>query len=393
MAALKNIEKINIAIFLLHPSVQQLLDMVHDHPEWPVSEMIEHLQNQQRKEIFSYAEARAILTRLYLGTGIERHKIHKLAYQKNKKLSMKEKKYAEVIEAIRDRCQRQKTLLALPGKISQQQRLQFLERVLINRESVTTVCQEAHISPKRWYKWLKQYRKLGSNPEAFLNILSPGKKLSNQNPRLANAILKIVVDHPEYGVIKILRELEIKKGKQDIKRFRLTTFLQHIQLDTAEKRLAYAAANGNGKAKTHTIPGVYTRLSVDEKIALMRRVFMGEQVEQLCKEAGVSQSVFYDWLKKYYNSQGSSKSLEFQRIYPKGEKHPQYIPDAARLIFEVIKIHPEYGADLISRQLKEKTGKNLIAPSTIQQFLRSQKLNTIKERKVYAKIHVRQLSP
>jgi transposase-like protein len=394
MALPADIEHIAIPLLLFDASVQQLLDLVHDHPDWPISALVaNHPQNQNGAQGFSYTLAQAILKRLSLSTAIRRAALHTFA-QKNKgvQLPTRGKIHPDIVQYLRSRCQQQTALVA-QTPFSQQQKLQFLLRVVKERQAVTKVCDKAHLSRKRWYKWRKRYKQTGGNPDAFLRLLSPGKELVVQRPALVNSIFSLVTAHPEYGVVRLQRELTRNDGKPVIKRTRLAAFLAQQKLHTAQKRLAYAADHGNSQAQTQSIAGVYTKLSVKDKLALIQRVFKGEKAQHVCRETGVSLSVFYEWLRKYNDATGNPKSLHSRKVYPKGKTHPGYVHGVRQRILALIVSHPEYGADMISRALADQAGKPMLQPSTIVHFLRTMRLSTYPQRKAYAVTHSAGLSP
>lgn len=51
----RSIKIAEILLLLLDPSIQQLFDLVHDHPRWPVSERVAHHPlNQSGTDLFPH---------------------------------------------------------------------------------------------------------------------------------------------------------------------------------------------------------------------------------------------------------------------------------------------------------------------------------------------------
>src|SRR5258708_2059473 len=366
--------------------------MVHNHPMWPISELVAcHPLNHTGAQGFPHDLAWVILKRLELSTAIQRQKLHLLILNgKEERVSSRNGVHPGVIRYIKHRCQEQ---FALQEKrsFSPRERLELLQRGLKRGVQVTKVCQEAHISRKRWYKWLRRYKAVGMSTKAYLHTFPNGTAYWKYQDKLKNSILALVVQHPEYGVVNLQKAIEVQTGKKQLTRYRIAAFLQHMGLGTAQQRIVYAKHNGNPKAERQTA-NVYTKLSVIQQKAFIERVLKGEKVTAVCQEAGICLSVFYEWIKKYCTSGGDAKGLASKRGYPRGETHYAYVPEKPRLILPVVKDHPEYSAPRIQKELMEQTGQPILKACTIQKFLRSMQLSTTAKRKAYAQASVTSVS-
>jgi cellulose synthase/poly-beta-1,6-N-acetylglucosamine synthase-like glycosyltransferase len=66
-------QTVDLDVLLSDRSVQQLLDIVHEHPDWSIQQMVaSHPKNADGQILLTYDQARAILTRLRLHTRILR---------------------------------------------------------------------------------------------------------------------------------------------------------------------------------------------------------------------------------------------------------------------------------------------------------------------------------
>lgn len=65
------------------------------------------------------------------------------------------------------------------------------------------------------------------------------------------------------------------------------------------------------------------RLSVEEKIKLIKLVRAGESVTDVCKKAGISRKTFYQWKKKYQQAPNRIKKQALELDYTSGKNHPK----------------------------------------------------------------------
>jgi len=66
---------------------------------------------------------------------------------------------------------------------------------------------------------------------------------------------------------------------------------------------------------------MYKRLSVSEKLKLVKGVLAGEKITRVCKVAGISRTIFYEWLKKYKSAPPRTKPHILSAKNPQGNKH------------------------------------------------------------------------
>ncbi|MDO8658754.1 MAG: helix-turn-helix domain-containing protein, partial [Candidatus Levybacteria bacterium] len=66
---------------------------------------------------------------------------------------------------------------------------------------------------------------------------------------------------------------------------------------------------------------MYKRLPAKDKLVLIKRVKSGEKVSKICKEAGISRTIFYKWFKDYKNSAPRAKKTILLSKVAKGRGH------------------------------------------------------------------------
>ncbi|OGK19092.1 hypothetical protein A2799_04835 [Candidatus Roizmanbacteria bacterium RIFCSPHIGHO2_01_FULL_39_24] len=113
----------------------------------------------------------------------------------------------------------------------------------------------------------------------------------------------------------------------------------------------------------------------------MRRFEAGEKVAKICRDFGVSRTIFYRWLKRY-EQERSSESLESLR--PAGEEHYRFIPEAPELISKIVASDPRLSPQKISTTLNSEASKKLMSPSGVYYVLKRLNLNTYQKRLVFA---------
>ncbi len=65
----------------------------------------------------------------------------------------------------------------------------------------------------------------------------------------------------------------------------------------------------------------YKRLSPEIKMELLSRSLRGESVSKICKEYGISRTIFYHWLKEYKHTRKNNPADALSEKYPKGKSH------------------------------------------------------------------------
>ncbi|GAI27970.1 unnamed protein product, partial [marine sediment metagenome] len=128
-------------------------------------------------------------------------------------------------------------------KLSSTKRLEMIERVVKYGEPVTKVCQDYQISRPNFYKWLKRYQKASVDKklEAMVDKKPEVERYYRQTPeKYEEAVLSVVAQYPQLGIERIVQVLPRIAHKPIVGYHGVQNILRRHDLNTYEKRLAYA---------------------------------------------------------------------------------------------------------------------------------------------------------
>ncbi len=124
-------------------------------------------------------------------------------------------------------------------------------------EKAHIICKDFAVSRTIFYKWLKRYRQSNNDIAALNDIRPKGEKHWRFVPGATGMVLDLVVASPEFSVNKLTKEIQSKlqgakspqppleKGAKVMSvlgRHGIYNILKRLDLNTYEKRLAYARA-------------------------------------------------------------------------------------------------------------------------------------------------------
>ena len=118
-------------------------------------------------------------------------------------------------------------------------RERMIQRVVKGGESVSAVCRDYQISRPAYYIWLERYRTNGIDglwdciPKEYIH---PRKALPGQE----QAVMDVVVQHPEFSVSKIVGQLPIVEGRPALGHHGVQNVLERNNLNTYLKRVAHS---------------------------------------------------------------------------------------------------------------------------------------------------------
>src|SRR3989344_4936020 len=115
---------------------------------------------------------------------------------------------------------------------------------------------------------------------------------------------------------------------------------------------------------------MYKRLSTEAKIALIKRIQAGESVVRVCREAQVSRTILYKWLKKYYEAAPRVKKQVLASKVARGEGHFRKLSGATER--RVLKLALKNPA-LSSAKISKLSG---VSAHGVWNVLKSHRLNT-----------------
>jgi glycosyltransferase involved in cell wall biosynthesis/transposase len=128
-------------------------------------------------------------------------------------------------------------------KLTSQERIEVVERVLINHEKVKDVCARYGISRPIFYRLKKRY--LLAKPEERSWALSDRLPIPKHpyhliSPEIEEEILSFVARYPELSSKKIVQVLPLVDGKPLVSNKGVQNVLRRHNLSTYEKRLIYS---------------------------------------------------------------------------------------------------------------------------------------------------------
>jgi glycosyltransferase involved in cell wall biosynthesis/transposase-like protein len=133
------------------------------------------------------------------------------------------------------------------GKLlTAEDRKNLVERVVRGGLPVSVVCQDAGVSRNTIYKWLTRYRRAVAAGEDILEALSDRVRVVERWSTQASEdqekqVLDAVFGNPSWGKYRLSRMVREQYGDAALGIHGVSNVLRRQQLNTAEKRLAWAA--------------------------------------------------------------------------------------------------------------------------------------------------------
>lgn len=209
------------------------------------------------------------------------------------------------------------------------------------------------------YKWIKdpQYAK----KSAQVSSLDHWKGYSQA---VQKKIVFYSLKHPDFSAELIAQKLNL--GHNGVWRV-----LKKNNLSTKSARLNHLAS-----------PAYQIKKSPDpkHKIEMIHRYYIGESATDLCREFGVSRTIFYKWLNLYRKSHTDSSILASRR--PKKIAHWRFVPEARKRVMEIVRAHPEFSAHAISAELRKRS--LALSHNTVHTILREHNLSRYHARVAFA---------
>lgn len=236
----------------------------------------------------------------------------------------------------------------------------------LNGESISKICSDVGISRTIFYKWLGENQKLKIKSQR-LGKIYPSDKVKKhwrkQKLRKEQEVVRLWLKNPGTTIREIAQDTGISVGGafNIVKRYK-----EHVQKEGREfKRY---------KKKNYII---YT---AEAKEKLIERYHEGESIVRIAKEAGISRTIFYKWLKKYGKS-GENKEILSRKI-PRAEIHWRFIPGVRERVLDIISENPQISLSKLVIEIKNE-GKS-ISRSGLYYILKSMSLTTPQDRLAYS---------
>jgi len=130
-------------------------------------------------------------------------------------------------------------------RLTPEQKLEMLEKVVVEKKPVSKICQEYGISRTLFYRLKRRYEEAAL--EEKLKAVSPQvrhiTRYWRQTPqRYEQAVLNLVAKHPEYSVRGLVANLPQVAGVSIISHHGVQNILRRYSLSLYEQRLAFSQA-------------------------------------------------------------------------------------------------------------------------------------------------------
>jgi len=283
-------------------------------------------------------------------------------------------------------------------KLSKDQRVSLIKRVIDKKEPVSRVCQDAGVSRTVFYRWLRRYKQEGKAGPKKQDKVRQGGRVDKE---VVKQIISLIKTHPPWSSHKISQKLKVSNhGAQNV--------LQRLNLNTQRKREAFAekAKDLNDEEALKWVEGLVRQgkglvkpdsLSAQQRLKMIEQVVRDERsVVEVCRDFGVSRPVFYKWLGRYMEADKNEKLRVLRDKKPEIERHyRQVVDEYEQMVLELVKEHPEYGIRRILRVLPQVEGKPVVGYHGVQNVLKRHDLNVYASREAYARDHreVKMLEP
>lgn len=123
-------------------------------------------------------------------------------------------------------------------------------------DKIAGICRDFKISRTIFYKWLAKYEAGQKEKQALSSIRPKGDRHWKYIPGIEQEILKVVVDDPGLSAHKITKTLREQAGKNIVGHNCVHTILKKLNLNTYDKRMAYAESKKQAGTFVPVLPEV-----------------------------------------------------------------------------------------------------------------------------------------
>jgi cellulose synthase/poly-beta-1,6-N-acetylglucosamine synthase-like glycosyltransferase/transposase-like protein len=250
-------------------------------------------------------------------------------------------------------------------RFTAKEKLTIVKDVVDRKASVYSVCKTYHISKNTFYNWFSLCKKAKKNR---LVALEGKVKKGNAHPRSLGfakkfQVLRLAHQYPEYSSHKIAQILNIgNHGVQNI--------LEKEGLSRYSDRLEFVQQP------------FWKRMSAAKRLEMMNLWLSGWKAQDLCQHFGISKVTFSKWKTRFLSAGQEFKVVALADQFISGDRHYRFIgADKENMVLDLIKIHPEWSAHRIHRELVHVIGHH-----GIQNVLARYSLNTINRRYAWARV-------
>lgn len=220
------------------------------------------------------------------------------------------------------------------SRFSSQEKIDIILQ-LKNGKSISEAAREHGISRTILYKWLKKFNSAGKrvSVKTLSNFQEKGMKHWRKlEPEKEREVVDIWRENKNYSIRKIADEAQISTGA-------VWKIVNKYKIETLK----------TGRKKQSRLKKRYNILSENEKLLFIKRFEKGEKIAPLSREASVSRTIFYTWIRKYKENGRSEKAVA--RSYSRNEDHWRFMPGLESLILQAVKKNPNYSLAKIRKEL------------------------------------------
>lgn len=234
---------------------------------------------------------------------------------------------------------------------------ELILRRLIHGETMSRVSKEVGVSRTTLYKWLKM-RSSGVRNSSRMG----GKRRISAVKR--RRMVKLALKYPEYSI----REISVMSG---LSLGFTWSCLKRYSLNTRKQRYRRFLNQGTY---------LYKRVGGVERTEMIERYYAGEAVVKLCREFGISRTIFYRWVQKYLKE--TDKSRLFLKRRSKRRGRFRLTKDIDDIICDIVAGDPDLSISELHNRLRLRRMR--IGYSRLYDKCRRFGLNTYRRRLVYA---------
>ena len=271
-------------------------------------------------------------------------------------------------------------------RLSIEDKLHLIKRAEAS-EKVSEICRQAGISRALFYRIRKRFYSSGKNPGS-LKPRKPQliyKRVSGFNQ---NLILSIVRRYPEYSSKKISSLLPKKiNGKPVVGNHGVANVLLRLGLPTYKERLKYIRGEKTLSETSEGEGGRHFKLIPESRLAIIRRVEAGAKVSAICKEYGISRTLFYRLLKRYKQASEEGKLAALSDRLPIPNHFARLTPgEIEKKVLEIVAECPQLSIHKIVEVLPQVAGRPILSNKGVQNVLARHNLGTYEQRLEYSKL-------
>src|SRR3989344_2686115 len=212
-------------------------------------------------------------------------------------------------------------------RLSTEAKIALIKRIQAG-ESIAGVCREAQISRTILYKWLRKYSQAAPRVrrQVLASKVASGERHFRKLPKaIERKILKIALKNPAFSPAKI-------SGLLGVGAHGAWNVLKSHRLNTQNLRENFIDIYGSSLVRPR---------SASDKLTVIRRFEAGEKIANLCREFGISRTIFYRWLARYRQAAQEAKREALENLRPVGARHWRFVPEARDLVLGVVARAPE----------------------------------------------------